>query len=112
MEKGEVQGTQEPGTLDPKVVYGPVVGNRWVQLVAGVVAMIVISSSAKGVSSILAGYGAALVAAHYAGSFEVPYYVAAIFDITAAVLALFLLRPIVRRRIATELDARLAPARA
>ena len=68
--------------------------------------------TAKGVSSILAGYGAALVAAHYAGSFEVPYYVAAIFDITAAVLALFLLRPIVRRRIATELDARLAPARA
>jgi len=68
--------------------------------------------TAKGVSSILAGYGAALVAAHYAGSFQVPYYIAAIFDVTAAVLALFLLRPIVRRRIATELDAPLAPARA
>jgi len=70
--------------------------------------------TAKGVSSILAGYGAALVAAHYAGSFEVPYYIAATFDITAAVLALFLLRPIVRRRIATEAlsSVAVAPARA
>ena len=29
---------------DPKIVLGPVVGNRWIQLVAGVVAMIVISN--------------------------------------------------------------------
>ena len=29
---------------DPKVAYGPIVGNRWVQLVAGVIAMIVISN--------------------------------------------------------------------
>ena len=58
--------------------------------------------TAKGASSILAGYGAAAVAALYAGSFTVPYYIAAAFDIIAAVLALFVLRPIIRRRIAGE----------
>jgi len=58
--------------------------------------------TAKGLASILAGWGAAVVAALYAGSFSVPYYIAAIFDITAAIVALFVLRPIVRRRIAGE----------
>ncbi len=58
--------------------------------------------TAKGMASIMAGWGAAAVAATYAGSFSVPYYVAAIFDLTAAVLALFVLRPIIRRRIAGE----------
>ena len=62
--------------------------------------------TAKGLASILAGYGAALVAAHYAGSFQVPYYISAVFDITAAILALFVLRPIVRKRIGKEEDAR------
>jgi OFA family oxalate/formate antiporter-like MFS transporter len=50
----------------------------------------------------MAGWGAAAVAAHYAGSFSVPYYIAAIFDLTAAALALFVLRPIIRKRIAGE----------
>lgn len=58
--------------------------------------------TAKGLASIMAGWGAAAVAAMYAGSFVVPYYISAIFDITAAILALFVLRPIVRRRIAGE----------
>jgi OFA family oxalate/formate antiporter-like MFS transporter len=58
--------------------------------------------TAKGLASILAGYGAALVAAHYAGSFQVPYYISSAFDITAAFLALFVLRPIIRRRIGKE----------
>jgi OFA family oxalate/formate antiporter-like MFS transporter len=53
-------------------------------------------------ASIMAGYGAALLAAHFAGSFQVPYYIAAAFDITAAICALLLLRPIVRKRIAKE----------
>ncbi len=66
--------------------------------------------TAKGLASILAGYGAALVAAHYAGSFRVPYYIAAIFDIIAAVLAIALVRPILRKRIAREVDAKLVPA--
>jgi MFS transporter, OFA family, oxalate/formate antiporter len=58
--------------------------------------------TAKGASAILAGYGAAAVAALYAGSFAVPYYISAVFDLTAAVLALFVLRPIIRKRIAGE----------
>jgi OFA family oxalate/formate antiporter-like MFS transporter len=58
--------------------------------------------TAKGMSAILAGYGAAAVAALYAGSFAVPYYISAVFDITAAALALFVLRPIIRKRIAGE----------
>ncbi len=58
--------------------------------------------TAKGLASILAGWGAAAVAALYAGSFSVPYYISAVFDITAAILALFILRPIIRARIAGE----------
>jgi OFA family oxalate/formate antiporter-like MFS transporter len=58
--------------------------------------------TAKGMASILAGWGAAAVAAMYAGSFSVPYYIAAVFDIIAAILALFVLRPIIRKRIAGE----------
>ena len=58
--------------------------------------------TAKGLASIMAGWGAAAVAAVYAGSFTVPYYIAAGFDIVSALLALFVLRPIVRKRIAGE----------
>ena len=58
--------------------------------------------TAKGMSSILAGRGAAAVAAAYAGSFVVPYYIAGVIDIIAAFMALFVLRPIIRKRIAGE----------
>jgi MFS transporter, OFA family, oxalate/formate antiporter len=58
--------------------------------------------TAKGLASIMAGWGAAAVAAAYAGSFEVPYYIASAFDIIAAVMALYILRPIIRKRIAGE----------
>ena len=58
--------------------------------------------TAKGLASIMAGWGAAAVAAYYAGSFEVPYYIAATFDIIAAILALWVLRPLIRKRIAGE----------
>ena len=58
--------------------------------------------TAKGLASILAGWGAAAVAAMYAGSISVPYYIAAVFDLAAAALALFVLRPIIRKRIAGE----------
>ena len=58
--------------------------------------------TAKGMASIMAGWGAAAVAAAYAGSFEVPYYIASAFDIIAAVMALYILRPIIRKRIAGE----------
>ena len=58
--------------------------------------------TAKGLASIMAGWGAAAVAAAYAGSFSVPYYISSAFDIVAAVLALYILRPIIRKRIAGE----------
>jgi OFA family oxalate/formate antiporter-like MFS transporter len=58
--------------------------------------------TAKGLASIMAGWGSAAVAALYAGSFDVPYYISATFDITAAILALFVLRPIIWKRIAQE----------
>jgi len=58
--------------------------------------------TAKGAATMAAGYGAALVAAAYAGSFSVPYYIAAGLDITAAIVALLVLRPLVRNRIAKE----------
>jgi OFA family oxalate/formate antiporter-like MFS transporter len=58
--------------------------------------------TAKGLASIMAGWGAAAVAALYAGSFVVPYYVSAAFDLAAAALALWVLRPIIRKRIAGE----------
>jgi OFA family oxalate/formate antiporter-like MFS transporter len=58
--------------------------------------------TAKGASAILAGWGAAAVAAFYAGSFVVPYYIAAVFDLVAAAMALFVLRPIIRKRVAGE----------
>ena len=59
--------------------------------------------TAKGLSSIFAGWGAALIAAAFAGSFQVPYYIAAVCDVTAAVLAFFALKPLVRARMAREL---------
>jgi MFS transporter, OFA family, oxalate/formate antiporter len=61
--------------------------------------------TAKGMSSILAGWGAAVVAAAFAGSFQVPFYVAACADISAAVLAFFALKPLIRARMAKEVGA-------
>ncbi len=59
--------------------------------------------TAKGMASIMAGWGAALLAAHFAGSFTVPYYITSAFDAAAAILAFFALRPLVRGRIAREI---------
>lgn len=58
--------------------------------------------TAMGLASIMAGYGAALLAAHFGGSFTLPHYLAAAFDFTAAILAFFALRPLVRGRIVKE----------
>jgi OFA family oxalate/formate antiporter-like MFS transporter len=44
------------------------------------------------------------VAAYYAGSFAVPYYISSVFDLIAAALALWVLRPIIRKRIALEVS--------
>ena len=61
--------------------------------------------TAKGVSSLLAGFGAAMLAAYFAGSFVVPYYITAVFDAIAAILALLVLRPLIRGRIAKQASA-------
>jgi len=66
--------------------------------------------SAKGMASILAGYGAALVAAYFLGSFIVPFYIAAAFCAVSAILAFFALRPLVRGRIAREVPKGPQPA--
>lgn len=56
----------------------------------------------KGLASILAGFGAAALAAHFAGSFAVPFYAASLLCVVAALFALFVLKPMVRARIARE----------
>jgi len=66
--------------------------------------------TAKGLASVFAGYGAAALAAYLGGSFAVPFYIAAILCGVAAVLSLFILRPLVRNRIARETPAARAAA--
>lgn len=58
--------------------------------------------TAKGLASIFAGFGAAAIAAYFGGSFAVPFYFSAILCAIAAILSLFILRPIVRNRLAKE----------
>jgi OFA family oxalate/formate antiporter-like MFS transporter len=58
--------------------------------------------TAKGLASVLAGYGAAAIAVYFAGSFNVPYMMSAIFDAVAALAAITVLRQIVRARISKE----------
>ncbi len=58
--------------------------------------------TAKGLASILAGFGAAALAAHFAGSFAVPFYASSLLCAIAALFALFVLKPMVRARIARE----------
>jgi OFA family oxalate/formate antiporter-like MFS transporter len=59
--------------------------------------------TAKGLAGLFGGWGAAVLAALFAGSFQVPYYVGAGCDLLAAVLALVILKPLARARM---LDAR------
>jgi len=58
--------------------------------------------TAKGLASILAGYGAAALAARFTGSFAVPFYASSVLCVIAALFALFVLKPLVRARIAKE----------
>jgi OFA family oxalate/formate antiporter-like MFS transporter len=58
--------------------------------------------TAKGLASVFAGFGAASLAAYFGGSFAVPFYVAAALCSIAAIFSLFVLRPLVRGRIAHE----------
>ena len=58
--------------------------------------------TAKGLASVFAGFGAASLAAYFGGSFAVPFYIAAVLCGIAAIFSLFVLRPLVRGRIAKE----------
>jgi MFS transporter, OFA family, oxalate/formate antiporter len=58
--------------------------------------------TSKGLASIFAGFGAAAIAAYFGGSFAVPFYGSAILCGIAALFSLFVLKPLVRRRIAKE----------
>jgi len=58
--------------------------------------------TSKGVAAYAAGYGAAVLAAHFAGSFAAGFYIAAVLCGLASLLSLFVLRPLLRSRIARE----------
>lgn len=58
--------------------------------------------TSKGAASIFAGFGAAAMAAYFGGSFAVPFYLSAVLCAIAAIFSLFVLKPLVRRRIASE----------
>src|SRR5208283_5408432 len=58
--------------------------------------------TSKGAASIVGGYGAAALAAAFAGSFIVPFYIFTGLNLLAAVLIFFIIRPLVRSRIARE----------
>jgi OFA family oxalate/formate antiporter-like MFS transporter len=68
--------------------------------------------TAKGLASILAGFGAALLATWFTGSFTVPFYASALLCLVAAGISFFALKPLVRRRIAREGGTAPAPAAA
>jgi len=58
--------------------------------------------TSKGLASVFAGFGAAALAAYFGGSFGVPFYISAVLCAIAAVLSLFILKPLIRSRIAEE----------
>jgi OFA family oxalate/formate antiporter-like MFS transporter len=54
----------------------------------------------KGAAAIFSGWGAAVIASMFAGSFAAPYDIAAACDVLAAALAFFALKPIARKTVA------------
>src|SRR5271165_3154970 len=62
--------------------------------------------TAKGAASVFAGFGAATLAAYFGGSFAVPFYISAVLCAIAALFSLFVLRPLLRSRIANESPAK------
>ena len=58
--------------------------------------------TSKGLASVFAGFGAAAMAAYFGGSFSVPFYISAVLCGIASVVALLVLKPLIRSRIARE----------
>ncbi len=67
--------------------------------------------TSKGAASLVGGYGAAALAVAFAGSFIVPFYIATGLNFLAAVLMFFVIRPLVRNRIAREAPAEVSVAK-
>ncbi len=59
--------------------------------------------TSKGLASVFAGFGAAALAAYLGGSFAVPFYISGVLCAIAALFSLFVLKPLVRNRIAKEI---------
>ncbi len=78
---------------------GDVFGPRYVTATYGIL------YTSKGFSAILGGWGAAVLVAFLGGSFQVPFYIAGIFDIIAGLLGLVALKPAVRRALTQEQNA-------
>ena len=68
--------------------------------------------TAKGLASIFAGFGAAALAAYLGGSFAVAFYISAVLCAIASLFSLFVLRPLLRGRMATEASVAKAEAAA
>ncbi len=58
--------------------------------------------TSKGLASVFAGFGAAALAAYFGGSFAVAFYISAALCAVASIFSLFVLRPLLRNRIAEE----------
>lgn len=60
--------------------------------------------TSKGLASVFAGYGAAALAAYLGGSFAVAFYISAVLCAIASIFSLFILKPLIRARIAKEVS--------
>jgi OFA family oxalate/formate antiporter-like MFS transporter len=58
--------------------------------------------TSKGLASVFAGFGAAALAVYLGGSFAVAFYISAALCAIASLFSLFVLRPLLRGRIAKE----------
>jgi OFA family oxalate/formate antiporter-like MFS transporter len=58
--------------------------------------------TAKGFAALVAGFGAAAIAAYFGGSYKMVFVVAGALCGIAALLSIFVLRPLVRSRIGKE----------
>jgi MFS transporter, OFA family, oxalate/formate antiporter len=67
--------------------------------------------TSKGLAASFAGWGAAVLAAHFSGSFAGGFRIAAILCSIASLSALLILRPLLRNRIAQERVAQSEPQR-
>jgi len=66
--------------------------------------------TSKGLAASFAGWGAAVLAAHFGGSFAGGFYIAAILCGVASLCAVLILRPLLRSRIAKETQSLAANA--